>query len=634
MRSTEAGCGPDSRGFSRAWRCLISAAIALGCWAALSPTASAGVAPQRLSVSSSEVSGSLLLRVTSVSNVTALSVTGRLRVRGRSARLVFVRCVDGCPESAATAHASRLLQPGTTVLAERYRVLGARRVQVRVRVGRRTVASRVLSIPRVVARPAPPSSAAPQLQTSEAASAAPVAPRLSTSPGLAPEWSPAISDYTVRCDPERPVDVMLELPDGTTATVNGVWVAGSRSHVAVGLDVGERITVALASGDERRTVGVRCVPPDLPAWDVERDGEPMVRYMTFTPSVGGGTPYTVIVDDHGVPVWWVRSPAGSPMDGKVIGNDVLWAEFAGVGGYSETHYDRVGLDGTARPAITADGLERLDVHDLIPDGAGGWYGIVYSPRDHVDLSDLGGDPDALVLDGEIVHLSSALAVDWRWRTSDWIGAPETLAWGDLASTMTTYHGAPAYDLAHLNSLELDGDAIVFSARHLDAVYRIRLSDGAIDWKLGGTPRAESLSIVGDPFAGVPFGGQHDARLQPDGTLTVLDNGTGQSRPPRAVRYRIERATRTAVLLEDLRDARVQASPCCGSARRLAGGHWLVSWGGKGLITELAPDAKPVLTLRLPGAVFSYRAAPWEGPPGGIGELRRAMDQVAARGLAG
>jgi hypothetical protein len=39
---------------------------------------------------------------------------------------------------------------------------------------------------------------------------------------------------------------------------------------------------------------------------------------------------------------------------------------------------------------------------------------------------------------------------------------------------------------HLNSLQEDVDGIVFSSRHLDAVYRIRRSDESIDWKLGGT----------------------------------------------------------------------------------------------------------------------------------------------------
>ncbi len=50
----------------------------------------------------------------------------------------------------------------------------------------------------------------------------------------------------------------------------------------------------------------------------------------------------------------------------------------------------------------------------------------------------------------------------------------------------------------MNSIELDGDAIVFSARHLDAVYRIRLADGGVDWKLGGSVRPESLAILDDP----------------------------------------------------------------------------------------------------------------------------------------
>lgn len=46
-------------------------------------------------------------------------------------------------------------------------------------------------------------------------------------------------------------------------------------------------------------------------------------------------------------------------------------------------------------------------------------------------------------------------------------------------------------------------------------------------------------MLGDPLAEVSFGGQHDARREPDGTVALHDNGTGLNRPPRAVRYRLD-----------------------------------------------------------------------------------------------
>jgi hypothetical protein len=69
-----------------------------------------------------------------------------------------------------------------------------------------------------------------------------------------------------------------------------------------------------------------------------------------------------------------------------------------------------------------------------------------------------------------------------------------------------------------------------------------MATGAINWKLGGTPVAKSLRFVGDPYA--DFSGQHFARIIPNGTLTIFDNGTFVGRPPRAANYQISTATMT------------------------------------------------------------------------------------------
>jgi hypothetical protein len=179
-----------------------------------------------------------------------------------------------------------------------------------------------------------------------------------------------------------------------------------------------------------------------------------------------------------------------------------------------------------------------------------------------------------------------------------------------------------YDLVHLNSLQSDGDGVIVSARHLDAVLRIRRSDGGVDWKLGGTHTDRSLAFAGD------LGGQHMARRLADGTLTLHDNGTRRGRPPRALRLALE--GRTARIVERVTDPRVSSSFCCGSATRLAGGHWLMSWGGSPLITELAADGSPVLTLRLGVGAFSYRAYPVSSSLLTREALHAGMDAMARR----
>jgi hypothetical protein len=115
--------------------------------------------------------------------------------------------------------------------------------------------------------------------------------------------------------------------------------------------------------------------------------------------------------------------------------------------------------------------------------------------------------------------------------------------------------------------------------------------------------------VNDPDRDV-FSGQHFARLQAKGTLTVHDNGTNPGRPPRALRFRIDTKARTAKLLEAVSDPAVKASLCCGSAVRFADGRWLVSWGGQSVVGENGPRGMPLWRLTFGASLFSYRAIPF------------------------
>ncbi len=126
--------------------------------------------------------------------------------------------------------------------------------------------------------------------------------------------------------------------------------SGPALRTGVQLDVGERMTISVSDTHGSHTANVRCVPSDMASWSAQRDGVPQNPYIVFSPTLTAAGPYSVIADDHGVPVWWIRAPQGSPLDTKVIGDSVIWARGSG-GGFGETVYDRVGLDGSAaRPS--------------------------------------------------------------------------------------------------------------------------------------------------------------------------------------------------------------------------------------------------------------------------------------------
>ena len=188
--------------------------------------------------------------------------------------------------------------------------------------------------------------------------------------------------------------------------------------------------------------------------------------------------------------------------------------------------------------------------------------------------------------------------------------------------------AGAYDILHWNSIEPAGSAVIASFRHLDAVYEIDKATGAIRWKLGGTKTPKSLKVKGDPL-GYTFGAQHDARLLPDGTVTVFDNRTNQANArPRAVRYRIDEQAKTATLLQSIADPAVNGSHCCGSARRLEDGNWLIDWGLDNPIGGYTRDGLRTFRLSF-DSNFSYRAEPV--PVGAVtaSGLREAMDGLYA-----
>ena len=140
------------------------------------------------------------------------------------------------------------------------------------------------------------------------------------------------------------------------------------------------------------------------------------------------------------------------------------------------------------------------------------------------------------------------------------------------------------DPYHINSLEPDGNDVVMSFRHLDAVYSVSKTDGTVEWKLGGVARAESLTVLNDPVAatGDTFRGQHDARILSDGTL----DGSRQRFPPASLNDRHGRFGMPSTSMRrpppsSSRRTILGQSPhqlCCGSARKLPGGNWLMSWG--------------------------------------------------------
>ena len=79
------------------------------------------------------------------------------------------------------------------------------------------------------------------------------------------------------------------------------------------------------------------------------------------------------------------------------------------------------------------------------------------------------------------------------------------------------------------------------------------------------------------------------------------------------------------MLEDVEDADTAESACCGSTRRLPGGHWVTSWGFNDYVTEQDASGARVFTLTFTQNFASYRASPLLPGVVSPAELRAGMD---------
>jgi hypothetical protein len=215
-------------------------------------------------------------------------------------------------------------------------------------------------------------------------------------------------------------------------------------------------------------------------------------------------------------------------------------------------------------------------------------------------------------------------VRWEWHGVDHVATSET-------HTPVPTNAIP-WDYFHLNSIDREPDgSLLISARSTWTTYRLQAGSGRILWRLGGTKSSFAMA------PGAETAWQHDARLQPDGTITLFDDGSNPRvhYQSRGLRLRVDprrRTARVAAVYRHPLDPLVSDSQ--GNLQALAGGRVMVGWGSVPSVTELGSSGELLLDAHLPPGYSSYRAFrfPWQGhplaPPSVSARLLAAHDSTA------
>jgi hypothetical protein len=366
------------------------------------------------------------------------------------------------------------------------------------------------------------------------------------------------------------------------------------------------------------------LPADFPPYRFEslRPAPPGLFVVTFT-APKDHRPWVIVFDDEGRPRWWFN-PGTRALWGQVLSDgDLVWARSFGDGyGLDPRMAHEVRTESGKLVRLVRTGGSIVDGHEYRELANGNVLLDTYVPET-ADLRRFGGPKRAAIASAEVQEVDPSGNVVWRWNSRGHIGLRETGRWWrSVLSNPRRRIDRQIFDPVHINSIEPRGNGeVVISTRHTDAVYGIDRASGEIAWKLGGTQTGRSLRVSGDPATKL-LGGQHDARIDRRGRLTIFDNGKDRPRRPRVVFYRLDLEQRRALYRGQLNDPEVARSHCCGSARETSDGGWLVSWGDNPLVTRFDRRGRIDFRLHLPASTF--RAVPVPEGATSVAQLRRGM----------
>ena len=328
------------------------------------------------------------------------------------------------------------------------------------------------------------------------------------------------------------------------------------------------------------------------------------------PYTGPGQAGPMILDASGSVVWFKPLPAHVSAANfgvqQYAGEPVLtwWQGDVSVHGFG------LGTDVIADSSYrkiaqvkAGNGLQ-ADLHEFQLTPRGTALITAYDPIS-CDLSSDGGPASGAVTDGVIqeVDVRTGL-VRMQWTSLGHVALGESY---ERASSSP----ASPFDYFHVNSVNVDADgALLVSARNTWTVYDIDARSGRIIWRLGGR-----RSSFGEP-AGARTAWQHDPRPQPDGTISIFDNGSSPTVHAQSRGLVVRITGGNAAIVSQFTHTPSLIAESQGNMQALANGDWFLGWGQTPDFSEYGPEGTLLFDAHMPAFDQSYRSFrfDWTGTP--------------------
>jgi len=355
------------------------------------------------------------------------------------------------------------------------------------------------------------------------------------------------------------------------------------------------------------------LPPQVTVSDHEAGTAPGLVFLGA--KIEDGQNGAMILDDEGELVWfWLsRDPVTTHADVRVqeyLGNPVItmWEGVARQGtGFGHVVLLDQAYEEVARVQV-GNGFPGIDQHECQLTANGTALVIIYNPVIW-DLTLVGGEKEGWTLDGVLQEIDIATGcVVFEWHALDHIVLDES--YSDPAS-----NPEEPWDYVHFNSIALDDGALITSARHTNAIYKIDMATGWIIWRLNGKRSDFAMR------SGTPFAYQHDARVHGDGLLSLFDNVAANQdqdaeKDSRGLVLQLDEVAQTATVASEFVHPTGILSVSQGNSQILPNGNAFVGWGSAPVFTEFSPDGTVLFNGRFPEGGTTYRAwrCEWTGVP--------------------